>query len=67
MRSWNGGAERLFGYTAEEMIGQRVSRLIPPDRHNEEPAILNRVKRGKPIQHYETIRRRKDGTDLHIP
>ncbi|MEP6958116.1 MAG: PAS domain S-box protein [Nitrospirota bacterium] len=64
--SWNGAAERLFGYTAEEMIGQPVSRLIPPERHNEEPGILDRIKRGESIQHYETIRRRKDGTDLHI-
>ena len=64
--SWNGAAERLFGYTAEEMIGQPVSRLIPPDRHDEEPGILERIKRGESIQHYETIRRRKDGTDLHI-
>ena len=64
--SWNGAAERLFGYTAEEMIGQPVSRLIPPERHNEEPDILDRIKRGDSIHHYETIRRRKDGTDLHI-
>jgi PAS domain S-box-containing protein len=64
--SWNGAAERLFGYTAEEMIGQPVSRLIPPDRHDEEPGILQRIGRGESIQHYETIRRRKDGTDLSI-
>ncbi len=64
--SWNGAAERLFGYTAEEMIGQPVSRLIPPDRHDEEPGILQRIGRGESIQHYETIRRRKDGTDLPI-
>ncbi len=64
--SWNQGAERLFGYTAEEMIGQPVSRLIPPDRQDEEPRILERVARNEPIEHYETIRRRKDGTDIHI-
>jgi PAS domain S-box-containing protein len=63
--SWNGAAERLFGYTAEEMIGQPVSRLIPPNRHDEEPGILERIRRGESIEHYETIRRRKDGT--HIP
>jgi PAS domain S-box-containing protein len=64
--SWNGAAERLFGYTAEEMIGQPVSRLIPLDRLDEEPGILERIGRGESIEHYETIRRRKDGTDLHI-
>jgi len=64
--SWNGAAERLFGYTAKEMIGQPVSRLIPPERHNEEPGILERIRRGESIDHYETVRRRKDGTDLHI-
>ena len=64
--SWNGAAERLFGYTAEEMIGQPVSRLIPPDRHDEEPGILERIRRGESIEHYETIRRRKDGTDFPI-
>jgi PAS domain S-box-containing protein len=64
--SWNGAAERLFGYTAEEMIGQPVSRLIPPDRHDEEPSILERIGRGESIEHYETIRRRKDGTHLPI-
>lgn len=66
VRSWNGAAERLFGYTAEEMIGQPVSLLIPPDRDNEEPDILKRIERGETITQYETIRRRKDGTDLHI-
>jgi PAS domain S-box-containing protein len=64
--SWNGAAERLFGYTAEEMIGQPVSLLIPPDRDDEEPDILKRIERGETIKQYETIRRRKDGTDLHI-
>jgi PAS domain S-box-containing protein len=64
--SWNGAAERLFGYTAEEMIGKPVSLLIPPDRDNEEPDILKRIERGETITQYETIRRRKDGTDLHI-
>jgi PAS domain S-box-containing protein len=66
VRSWNGAAERLFGYTAEEMIGQPVSLLIPQDRVDEEPDILKRIERGETIEQYETIRRRKDGTDLQI-
>ena len=44
--SWNAGAERIFGYTAAEMIGQPVLRLIPPDRHNEEPSIIARIVKG---------------------
>ncbi|QEN85272.1 PAS domain S-box protein [Labrys sp. KNU-23] len=59
--SWNAGAERLFGYGAPEAIGRSVMMLIPPDRHNEEPAILARIRAGERIDHYETIRRRKDG------
>jgi PAS domain S-box-containing protein len=64
--SWNGAAERLFGYTAEEMIGQPVSRLIPADLQDEEPAILERIRRGESIDQYETIRVRKDGTAFPI-
>lgn len=64
--SWNRAAERLFGYTAEDMIGQPVTRLIPLDRQDEEPSILQRLARGEPIDHYETIRRRKDGTLLNV-
>jgi two-component system CheB/CheR fusion protein len=64
--SWNSGAERLFGYTAEEVIGQSVTILIPPDRLDEEPAILARILRGEHVDHYETIRRRKDGSSVEI-
>jgi len=64
--SWNRGAERLFGYTAEEAIGQPVLMLIPADRQNEEPEILARVRLGDRIEHYETIRRRKDGSLVEI-
>jgi PAS domain S-box-containing protein len=59
--SWNRGAERLFGYTAEEMIGRPLAILIPEDRQDEEPTILARLRRGERIDHYETVRRRKDG------
>jgi PAS domain S-box-containing protein len=64
--SWNRGAEKLFGYTAQEAIGQPVTMLIPPDRIGEEPQILARVRRGRAIEHYETVRCRKDGTRLDI-
>jgi PAS domain S-box-containing protein len=64
--SWNQGAERLFGYIAEEVIGKPVAILIPPGRPNEEPEIIERVNRGERIDHYETIRRRKDGRDIDV-
>jgi PAS domain S-box-containing protein len=64
--SWNASAERLFGYTAEEMIGQPVLRLIPADGQNEEREILSRISRGERIEHYETVRCRKDGTRLTV-
>ena len=57
--SWNSGAERLFGYTAAEAIGRPVTMLIPPERIDEEPGILARVRRGERIEHYDTVRRRK--------
>src|SRR4051794_28625558 len=55
--SWNGGAQRIFGYLAEEVIGKPIAILIPPDRHNEETAILERLRRGERIGSYETVRR----------
>jgi len=60
--TWNSGAERLFGYTREEVIGKPISILIPEERLNEEPTILRRIRRGERIEHYETVRRRKDGS-----
>ncbi len=59
--SWNRGAERIFGYTAAEVIGKSVNILIPPERHDEEPSILERIRRGEHIEHYETVRVAKDG------
>ena len=64
--SWNQAAERLFGYQAEEMIGQPVMKLIPPERQHEEQRILEKVSRGELVETFETIRRRKDGTDFHV-
>lgn len=66
INSWNKGAERLFGYSAEEAIGQPATLLIPPDRIDEEPTILNNLRQGKRIDHYETVRRRKDGSSIDI-
>jgi PAS domain S-box-containing protein len=64
--SWNKSAERVFGYTAEEVIGKPILILIPPDRQHEEPNILMRLRRGERVDHFETVRRRKDGTLLDI-
>ena len=64
--SWNAGAQRLFGYTADEIVGKSILTLIPPDRQHEEPGILARIRRGERIDHYETVRRKKDGTTFDI-
>jgi len=64
--SWNRAAERLFGYTAGEMIGRSILRVIPPDRRDEETRILDRIGRGQTIEPFETIRRRKDGSDVPV-
>ncbi|HEX8148997.1 MAG TPA: PAS domain S-box protein [Pyrinomonadaceae bacterium] len=64
--SWNPGAERLYGYTAEEAIGQPVTMLIPDDRPDEEPNILAQIRRGERVHHYETVRRRKDGALVDV-
>jgi two-component system CheB/CheR fusion protein len=60
--SWNSGAERLFGYTAREAVGQHITLLIPPDRLDEENVILERIRRAEVVDHFDTVRRRKDGT-----
>ena len=66
IQAWNVGAEQLFGYSAEEAIGRPVTIIFPPDRENEEPGILGRIARGERIDHYETVRRRKDGSLVDI-
>ena len=64
--SWNGGAEEIFGYAAEEIIGRHVGVLFPPDRLAEEDMILARLKAGERVDHYDTVRRRKDGTNFEV-
>jgi PAS domain S-box-containing protein len=64
--SWNNGAARLFGYTEEEIVGQSVLKLIPEDRRDEEPRIIGCLQRGERVDHFETVRRRKDGSLLDI-
>src|SRR5882724_4121671 len=58
--SWNKAAQKIFGYSAEEIIGRPITLLIPTDRRDEEKQILNRIKSGETVEHYETMRRRKD-------
>ena len=64
--SWNRGAEGIYGYTADEAIGQPISILLPPRREDEIPAIMERIRRGEKVEHYETKRRRKDGTVIDV-
>ena len=64
--SWNFGAERIFGYSAEEMIGTSIMRLIPPDRLEEETEILSRIRRGQRLDPFETVRLAKDGRRLQL-
>jgi PAS domain S-box-containing protein len=64
--SWNPGAERLFGYTADEMIGQSILKILPPDRLIEEPTILERIRNGERVEHFYTIRQTKQGKLVDI-
>jgi PAS domain S-box-containing protein len=64
--SWNAGAEKIFGHTAAEMIGQKIGLLIPPDRQHEEDLILGKIRRGESVRHYETVRVRKDGRAINV-
>jgi PAS domain S-box-containing protein len=64
--SWNAGARRIFGYEADEMIGEHITKLIPPELHTEEVEIISRLKRGERIDHYETMRVTKDGRRIDI-
>lgn len=64
--SWNGAAERIFGYTQSQAVGRHISLLIPPDRLAEEDAIVAQLRAGRGIDHFETVRRRKDGRDFAV-
>jgi PAS domain S-box-containing protein len=64
--SWNRGAELLFGYSADEIVGRSITVLIPADRIGEETLILDRIRRGERVSHYETVRRRKDGREIDV-
>lgn len=64
--SWNGGAERIFGYTTEEMVGQHITKLIPAELHEEESRIIERLRNGERIEHFETVRVGKEGRRVDI-
>lgn len=64
--SWNRGATRVFGYTADEIVGRSILTIIPPELQSEEPNILDRLRGGHRIDHYETVRLRKDGDRVHV-
>ena len=66
IRSWNRGAERVFGYTAEEIVGRSIRVLIPPELQDEEQYIIEKLSRKERISHYETARVRKDGTRIEV-
>jgi PAS domain S-box-containing protein len=64
--SWNRAAEKMFGYSPEEMIGRSIRTIIPDDLQHEEDEVLARIRRGERVEHFETVRRRKDGGRLNI-
>ena len=64
--TWNNAAGRLYGYTADEVIGRPVTILIPPDRHDEQRTIFQRIMRAERIKNYETVRQRKDGSSVDV-
>jgi len=66
IQSWNHGAEQIYGYTAEEAVGKNISILVPPDRVHEEADILERIRHGGRVKHFETMRVRQDGAQIHV-
>jgi PAS domain S-box-containing protein len=66
VQTWNAAAERMFGYRADEMVGHSILRIIPSDRHAEEQEVLRRIRAGLSVEHFETVRQRKDGSLIEI-
>jgi PAS domain S-box-containing protein len=66
IQSWNGGAQRIFGWSAEEVIGKPITIIIPPDRMDEEPQILRRLRSGERVDHFQTVRMTKDGRQVDV-
>ncbi len=66
VKSWNHAAERIFGFSADEMIGQSITKIVPPERLEEEPMILQKLRRGEHVDHFETVRIRKDGQRIDV-
>jgi PAS domain S-box-containing protein len=66
INSWNHGAQRIFQYTADEIVGKHITALIPPGRHAEEEEILGKIRQGESVRHYETVRQRKDGNFINV-
>src|SRR6201985_610672 len=64
--SWNAGAQRIFGYTADEIIGRSILTLIPPELHDEETEIIGRIRKGERVDHFETRRVTKDGRAVEL-
>lgn len=64
--SWNEGAQRIFGYTSQEIVGKSLSILVPASREDEDPSILAKLGRGERVEHFDTVRRRKDGVEIHV-
>lgn len=66
IQSWNKGAEKIFGYTADEAVGKSITIIIPPELHDQEPNILHRIAAGQRVERFETVRRRKDGSQFDV-
>ncbi len=64
--SWNGGAEQLFGYPASEAIGRSITLIIPPERRSEEDEVIRQIRSGRRVEHFDTVRRRKDGSEVEV-